>query len=62
MLMQKDQPVAFLSKVLGPMYQRLSIYEKEFFALIVAYGKMETIFAEVGIYHQNRPRKLVLSE
>jgi hypothetical protein len=35
-LMQKDQLVAFLSKALGPNHQRLSIYEKEFLALIMA--------------------------
>jgi hypothetical protein len=28
--------VAFLSKALGPNHQRLSIYEKEFLALIMA--------------------------
>jgi hypothetical protein len=35
-LMQKGQPVAFLSKALGPSHQKLSIYEKEFLALIMA--------------------------
>jgi hypothetical protein len=35
-LLQKDQPIAFLSKALGPSYQKLSIYEKEFLALIMA--------------------------
>jgi hypothetical protein len=35
-LMQKDQPIAFLSKALGPVHQKLSIYEKEFLALIMA--------------------------
>jgi hypothetical protein len=34
-LMQADQPVAFLSKALGPTHQKLSIYEKEFVALII---------------------------
>jgi hypothetical protein len=29
-LMQKDQPIAFLSKALGPNHQKLSIYEKNF--------------------------------
>lgn len=27
-LMQKDQPVAYMSKALGPLHQKLSIYEK----------------------------------
>lgn len=31
-LMQRDQPIAFLSKALGPSHQKLSIYEKEFLA------------------------------
>jgi hypothetical protein len=35
-LMQADQPVAFLSKALVPTHQKLSIYEKEFLALIMA--------------------------
>jgi hypothetical protein len=38
-LMQGDQPIAFLSKALGPHHQRLSIYEKEFLALIMAVEK-----------------------
>lgn len=38
-LMQKDQPVAFLSKALGPAHKHLSIYEKEFLALIMAVEK-----------------------
>jgi hypothetical protein len=38
-LMQRDKPVAFLSKALGPAHQRLSIYEKEFLALIMAVEK-----------------------
>lgn len=38
-LMQRDQPVAFLSKALGPTHQKISIYEKEFLALIMAVEK-----------------------
>jgi hypothetical protein len=34
--MQGDQPIAFLSKALGITHQKLSIYEKEFLALIMA--------------------------
>jgi hypothetical protein len=41
-LMQKNQPLAFLSKVLGPVHQKLSIYEKEFLALIMAMEKWRT--------------------
>jgi hypothetical protein len=38
-LMQRERPVAFLSKALGPKHQDLSIYEKEFLALIMAVEK-----------------------
>lgn len=38
-LMQGDQPVAFLSKALGGKHQGLSIYEKQFLALIMAVEK-----------------------
>jgi hypothetical protein len=34
-LMQKGQPIAFLSKALGLIHQNLPIYEKEFLALIM---------------------------
>jgi hypothetical protein len=39
MLMQHNRPVAFLSKALGPTHPHLSIYEKEFLALIMAIEK-----------------------
>jgi len=35
-LMQKGRPIAFLSKALGLAHKHLSIYEKEFLALIMA--------------------------
>jgi hypothetical protein len=38
-LMQRDRPVVFMSKALGPSHQKLSIYEKEFLALIMALEK-----------------------
>ena len=34
--MQKGQPIAFLSKALGPTHKHMSIYEKEFLVLIMA--------------------------
>ena len=34
--MQKGQPIAYLSKALGEKHKVLSIYEKEFLALIMA--------------------------
>ena len=38
-LMQKDRPIAFLSKALGDSHKTKSIYEKEFLALIMAVEK-----------------------
>jgi hypothetical protein len=38
-LMQHSRPLPFLSKALGPSHQHLSIYEKEFLALIMAIEK-----------------------
>lgn len=37
--MQKGQPIAYLSKALGEKHKNLSIYEKEFLALIMAVEK-----------------------
>jgi hypothetical protein len=38
-LMQKGHPIAYMSKALGIMNQKLSIYEKEFLAVIMAVDK-----------------------
>lgn len=38
-LMQEGRPIAFLSKALGDKHKSLSIYEKEFLALIMAVEK-----------------------
>lgn len=38
-LMQAGQPIAYLSKALGEKHKHLSIYEKEFLALIMAIEK-----------------------
>lgn len=38
-LMQQGRPIAFLSKALGIKNKQLSIYEKEFLALIMAVDK-----------------------
>lgn len=35
-LMQKDRPLAFISKILGPKWQKLSFYEKELLAIVTA--------------------------
>ena len=41
-LTQHGQPIAFLSKALGPAQKSTSIYEKEFLALIMAVEKWRT--------------------
>jgi hypothetical protein len=38
-LMQQGQSIAFLSKALGEVHKHLSIYEKEFLALIMVVDK-----------------------
>ncbi|KAL0309707.1 UNVERIFIED_CONTAM: Transposon Ty3-G Gag-Pol polyprotein [Sesamum radiatum] len=38
-LMQDHRPIAYLSKALGPRTQGLSVYEKEFLAILLAYRK-----------------------
>lgn len=38
-LMQREQPVAFLSKALGDKHKHMSIYEKDFLALLMAVQK-----------------------
>jgi hypothetical protein len=38
-LMQQGHPIAYMSKALGVMNQKLSIYEKEFLAVIMAVDK-----------------------
>lgn len=41
-LMQQGRPIAYLSKALGEKHKDLSIYEKEFLALIMAIEKWRT--------------------
>lgn len=38
-LMQRGHPIAYMSKALGVMNRKLSIYEKEFLAVIMAIDK-----------------------
>ncbi|XP_056690204.1 uncharacterized protein [Spinacia oleracea] len=40
-LMQENQPIAFISRALGPKWQRLSVYEKELLAIVFAVQKWE---------------------
>lgn len=52
-LMQRDQPVAFLSKALSSQHLHLSIYEKKKFGLDHGCREMETVFARQGVYYQD---------
>jgi hypothetical protein len=56
-LMQNQKPIAFLSKALGPHHQKLSIYEKEFLALIMAVEKWRSYLQcqefIIKTYHQS---------
>lgn len=45
-LMQKEQPMAFLSKSLGEKHRQMSIYEKEFLALLMAVEKWRQYLQE----------------
>ena len=45
-LIQKEQPVAFLSKALGDKHKQLSIYEKEFLALLMTVEKWRQYLQE----------------
>lgn len=38
-LMQKGQPIAYLSKRLSPQHQSLSVYDKELLTLVMAVNK-----------------------
>jgi len=59
-LMQKDRPIAFLSKALGDSHKHKSIYEKEFLALIMAVVEVEAILTAARIHHSNRSSKFSL--
>ena len=60
-LMQQGQPIAYLSKALGEKHKALSIYEKEFLALIMAVERW-SLFTKARIYHTNRSQILSLSQ
>ncbi|XP_074306485.1 putative mitochondrial protein AtMg00860 [Silene latifolia] len=40
-LVQEDHPIAFISRALGPKWQKLSVYEKELLAIVFAVQKWE---------------------
>jgi hypothetical protein len=56
-LMQEGRPIAFLSKALGEKNKHLSIYEKEFLALILAVDKWRPLLQRapfiIRTYHQS---------
>ena len=43
-LLQKGHPIAYISKAMGPKYQLLSAYEKEFYAILFAVKKWQHYF------------------
>ncbi|KAL0291894.1 UNVERIFIED_CONTAM: Retrovirus-related Pol polyprotein from transposon.6 [Sesamum calycinum] len=54
-LMQDHRPTAHLSKVLGPKNQGLSVYEKEFLAILLAITKWKHYLVGInGMYQQVR--------
>ena len=56
-LMQDNQPIAYLSKALAQHHKHLSIYEKEFLALIMAVDKWRQYLQHqeflIGTYHKS---------
>jgi hypothetical protein len=56
MLMQSNRPIAFLSEALGVKNRQLSIYEKEFLALILAVDRwrpyLQRSTCVIRTYHQ----------
>ena len=43
-LIQQSHPIAYISKTMGPKYQLLSAYEKEFYAILFAVKKWQHYF------------------
>ena len=43
-LLQKGHPIAYVSKSMGPKYQLLSAYEKEFYAILFVVTKWQHYF------------------
>jgi len=50
-LMQEGRPLAFLSQALGPRHMGLSIYEKEFLAVLMAIEKWRYYLKGGGLIH-----------
>ncbi|XP_056692219.1 uncharacterized protein [Spinacia oleracea] len=46
-LMQEGHPLAFISRALGPKWQKLSVYEKELLAIVFAVQKWSSISWEI---------------
>lgn len=49
-LTQEGHPVAYYSKSLGPANQKLSIYDKEFLAIIMAIERWSPMYVEVLLW------------
>jgi hypothetical protein len=55
-LMQQGHPVAYMSKALGVMNQKVSIYEKEFLAIIMAVDKWRQYLREAPLLYSQTTR------
>lgn len=49
-LTQSDHPLAYISRSLGPKWQKLSVYEKELLAIVYCCSKVGTIFVRATFY------------
>jgi len=50
-LQQGRHPIAFISKKLGPKWQKLPVYEKELLAIVLAVEKWEQYLMGRPFYH-----------
>jgi len=57
-LQQDKHPIAFISKKLGPRWQKLSAYEKELLAIVFAVQKWEQ-YLKVGLLLSRQIRKVL---
>lgn len=55
-LMQRQRPIAYLSKAIAPRHLDLSTYEKELMVVVyICSAEMETLLVRTQVYHQDRP-------
>jgi hypothetical protein len=59
--MQEQYPIAFMSKALGQAHIALSIYEKEFLALLMAVDRWRPYLQRGEFIIKNKPSQPMLS-